>query len=249
MPRTRRSNQSKRPVYQNRHRFEHWYRDNQVYFITAKTADAAPVFTTPAACDIFWSNFATATRLGLFTPWVTTLMNNHYHTLGYLKQGDLLPKMMKTLHGTTAKQINDLIQAGELQSPRQPLAHPFIHPQESGGMNSPRQPLIHPQAGGLQSPCPSPETDPLQQTPQRLLPFWGHKGKKTYFDGCIRDERQAIRAFAYTRDQAVRARLVRSWQDYPHTRIHIPLDVALPRATQLNAFLRGVPYKRYQNPR
>ena len=208
MSRTDKSNQSKRRTFQNKHRFEHWYRDNQVYFITAKTALGTPVFTTPKACDRFWSAFDHACAIGTFTPWVTTLMNNHYHTLGYLKTGNQLPKMMQSLHGSLAKQINDLIEAGELQFPRQPLNH--------------------------------------QNQPIRLRPFWGTKGKKTYFDGCIRDETQATRAFRYTRDQAVRAKLVTRWQDYPHTRLDITLERALPRATQLNALLRGVPYKRYE---
>ena len=199
----KKSNRSKRKTYNNQHRFEHWYRDNQVYFITAKTAHFHSVFTTPKSCSLYWSAFDKACAIGLFTPWVTTLMNNHYHTLGYLKLGNNLPKMMQSLHGSLAKQINDLIQAGELKLPR-------LHQQK------------------------------------RLRPFWGTKGKKNYFDGCIRDETQATRAFNYTRDQAVRANLVKHWHDYPNTRLYIPLEKALPRATQLNAFLRHVPYKRYE---
>lgn len=197
---TRKSNQAKQRTYKGQHRFEHWYRDNQVYFITAKTSCATPVFTTKQACDLFWQTFDQATSANGFTPWVTALLNNHYHTLGYLKTGDNLPKMMQAIHGKVAKQINDLIRAGELKFPRQPLK-----------------------------------------------PFWGQKGKKTYFDGCIRDETQATRAFYYTRNQAVRAKLVKHWQAPPNTRIHLELNQALPRATQRNAFLRGVPYKRYLN--
>ncbi len=204
---TRKSKSTPNRTYRNQHRFEHWYRNNQVYFITAKTAHSTPVFTCPQACHIFWTAFDHVVNIGSFTPWITTLMNNHYHTLGYLKIGDNLPKMMQALHGRVAKQINDLIQAGELK---------FTH-----SSRSPHQPL---------------------------RPFWGHKGKKTYFDGCIRDEQQATRAFYYTRDQAVRAKLTRHWQDYPHTRLNIQLAHALPRAIQLNAFLRNVPYKRYQSP-
>lgn len=197
---TRISNPSKKRTYKGQHRFEHWYRDNQVYFITAKTSCATPVFTTEPACDLFWQTFDEATSANGFTPWVTALLNNHYHTLGYLKTGDKLPKMMQAIHGKVAKQINDLRQS---------------------------------EAGGLKS--------------ARLKPFWGQKGKKTYFDGCIRDETQATRAFYYTRDQAVRAKLVKHYQDHPNTRIQLELNKALPRATQLNAFLRGVPYKRYLN--
>jgi len=32
---TRKTKHSTGPVYKGQHRFEHWYRDNQVYFLTA----------------------------------------------------------------------------------------------------------------------------------------------------------------------------------------------------------------------
>ena len=66
-----------REYTKGKHRFEHWYRDNTVYFITAR--------------------------------WVTTLLNNHYHTLGYLGLGPNLGPMMQRIHGSVAKLVNDLL--------------------------------------------------------------------------------------------------------------------------------------------
>ena len=42
-------------------------------------------------------------------PWVTTLLNNHYHTLGYLRFGRDLGEMMRKIHGSVAKLVNDLL--------------------------------------------------------------------------------------------------------------------------------------------
>jgi hypothetical protein len=35
---------------------------------------------------------------------VTTLLYNHYHTVGYLKKGEELGAMMRKLHGSVADQ-------------------------------------------------------------------------------------------------------------------------------------------------
>jgi REP element-mobilizing transposase RayT len=175
------------------HRFEHWYVDNQVYFITACCRDHFSAFASEEAKSVFWDRFKHwATRCG-FTPWVTSLLSTHYHTVGYLREGHQLPVMMQRLHGSVAKQVNDLL--GE-------------------------------------------------RRPQ----FWHDKGSKgrEYYDGCLRDEKQCRKAFIYTRDQAVRAGLVRVWSDYRHTRINVELDRDVKRALELGAFMKGVRYPRYE---
>ena len=57
---------------------------------------------------------------------------------------------------------------------------------------------------------------------------------------------QAVRAYRYTLMQAVRARIVTDWRDYPHTKVDIEMWRAIRRAVELNAFLEDVPYKRYE---
>ena len=42
---------------EGRHRFEHWYRDNTLYFITSMTRDGYPAFDTEPARRIFWDRF------------------------------------------------------------------------------------------------------------------------------------------------------------------------------------------------
>ena len=194
MSRTRKSVHGTKRFHRGQHRYEHWYRDNQVYFITSKCRDGYPVFAEREARDIFWDRFDHYTASHGFTPWVTSLLDNHYHTLGYLRVGEELGPMMRKLHGSTAKLVNDLL-------------------------------------------------------PGRRVPFWRERGHRDYFDGCLRDEKQCRLAYRYTLLQAVRAGVVADWHDYPDTRVNVELERGLKRATELEAFLYGVPYKRYKQER
>jgi hypothetical protein len=178
--------------YQGRHRFEHWYRDNQVYFITARCREQVRAFAGEEAKRIFWDRFDFYTARHGFVPWITSLIDNHYHTLGYLKCGEALGPMMRSIHGSVAKLVNDTLAA-------------------------------------------------------RLTPFWREAGARNYFDGCIRDEKQCRLAYRYVQRQSVRHGIVSDWRLYAHTRAKIQLDRGVKRALELSAFLRGVPYKRYQD--
>ena len=95
--------------FQGQHCFEHWYCDNQIYFITARCRDRYPAFRTEEAKLIFWDRFEYYTKLHTFTPIVTSLLDNHYHSLGHLKVGQELGEMMRKLHGSVAKLVNDLL--------------------------------------------------------------------------------------------------------------------------------------------
>jgi REP element-mobilizing transposase RayT len=172
--------------------FQHWYRDNQVYFITARCRDGQPAFAGDAAKAVFWDRFMHYARTHQFEPWIATLMDNHYHFIGYLKVGTELRELMRKLHGSVAKMVNDLL-------------------------------------------------------PQRRVPFWRGEDGHDYFDGCLRDDEQYVKAYQYTLMQAVRARIpgVLSWREYPHTRVFVEMQAGLEFARLHRAFLYGVPYKRY----
>ena len=180
--------------YQGHQRFEHWLVDNQVYFITARCRDRFPAFAPEGAKAVFWDRFDAYAKEFGFVPWVTSLLDNHYHTLGYLRVGETLPKMVQRLHGATSKLVNDLL-------------------------------------------------------PRSFKPFWRDENGKQYFDGCIRDEKQARLAYRYTLIQSVRHGVASDWRDYPHTRVNVELEPAIRRALELGAFLEGVSYKRYQRRR
>ena len=97
-----------RESFDGKHRFEHWYVDNQVYFITARCRDQFHAFATEQAKQIFWDRFGFYCKEFQFTPWITSLLDNHYHTLGYLKIGMNLKLTMQRIHGSVAKFVNDL---------------------------------------------------------------------------------------------------------------------------------------------
>ena len=105
----RKSSISSDEFYDGHHRYEHWYRDNSVYFLTSRCRGKTHVFASEEAKAVFWDRFDHYTKLYEFTPFVTTLLDNHYHTEGYLKTGEALGEMMRKLHGSVAKLVNDLL--------------------------------------------------------------------------------------------------------------------------------------------
>jgi hypothetical protein len=173
MSKFRKSSATPHEFFDGEHRFEHWYRDNTVYFITSKVRDGFAAFETDAAKNIFWDRFDFYTKLHEFHPWVATVMNNHYHFEGYLRDGSQLGEMMRKLHGSVAWMV-------------------------------------------------------MKEINVHHVPFWRGAGNRD------------------TRDQAVKARLVKDYREYPHTRVYLDRDRAIARAVQLKAFLEDVPYKRYE---
>ena len=105
---TRQSSHTRTLTWRGRHRFEHCRRDNQVYFITARCRDKHPAFASDQAKHVFWDRFDHAAQRYEFFPWVVSLLDNHYHMLGYLRHGDALGPMMQRFHGSVAKLVNDL---------------------------------------------------------------------------------------------------------------------------------------------
>jgi hypothetical protein len=109
MPRLRKSSPRTKEFFGGKHRYEHWYRDNTVYFITSRCKDRFLAFASEEAKAVFWDRFSYWTAFYGFVPLVTTLIGNHYHTLGYLKEGKNLGAMMQKIHGSVAKLVNDLL--------------------------------------------------------------------------------------------------------------------------------------------
>jgi hypothetical protein len=85
MSRIHNSRTSTRELFDGHHRFEHWYRDNQVYFITSTVRDHFPAFATEATQRIYWQKLEQYAKEFHFAPWVVSLMSNHDHMLGHFK--------------------------------------------------------------------------------------------------------------------------------------------------------------------
>jgi REP element-mobilizing transposase RayT len=106
----RKSSISSEETYEDQHRFEHWYRDNSIYFITSRCRGRFPAFESDEAKSIFWERFDFYTRKYSFVPLITSLMDNHYHTLLYVKHGESVGPFMRGLHGSVAKLVNDVLE-------------------------------------------------------------------------------------------------------------------------------------------
>jgi len=105
----RKSSISSDEYYNDQHRFEHWYRDNSIYFITARCRDKFPAFKSEEAKAIFWDRFEHYKKQYGYVSIITSLMDNHYHDLGYLKVGENLGPMIRHIHGSVAKLVNDVL--------------------------------------------------------------------------------------------------------------------------------------------
>src|SRR5690606_1811906 len=57
MSHIRKSAPSDNEFFEGHHRFEHWYVDNQVYFLTARVRDKKLAFASEEAKAIFWDRF------------------------------------------------------------------------------------------------------------------------------------------------------------------------------------------------
>ncbi len=82
-------------------------------------------------------------------------------------------------------------------------------------------------------------------SPERFPNFWRDAKGREYFDGCLRDEKQGRLTYRYVLTQCRRHGICNDPSEYPHTRVNVDLERAIARANELDAFLEGVPYKRY----
>ena len=106
----RKSSISSGEHYDGQHRFEHWYRDNSIYFITARCRDRFPAFESETAKGTFWERFEFYAQKFQFKPLITSLMDNHYHTEMYVKNAEHVGAFMRGLHGSVAKLVNDVLE-------------------------------------------------------------------------------------------------------------------------------------------
>jgi hypothetical protein len=107
---TQKSRPAQKTFYDGKRKSEHWYRDKQVYFLTARCKDRSPAFKSEDAQLIFWDRFEHYTGEFRYQSWVTSLMVNHYHNLGYAERGSELGEMMRKIHGSIAKLVNDVLE-------------------------------------------------------------------------------------------------------------------------------------------
>ena len=62
---------------------------------------------------------------------------------------------------------------------------------------------------------------------------------------------RGFRKFSHSKHERTEAkrRFEHGCRAYPHTRVKIPLEVGVKRALELDAFMTGIPYDRYDKGR
>ncbi len=105
----RKSSISSGEYYQGQHRFEQWYRDNTVYFITARCRGRFPAFASEEAKAVFWDRLSFYAEQYGIALLIVSLLDNHYHMICYVKVGENLGPFMRHFHGSVAKMVNDLL--------------------------------------------------------------------------------------------------------------------------------------------
>jgi REP element-mobilizing transposase RayT len=109
MRRFRKSSISSTEHYKGQHRFAHWYRDESVYFITARCRNRFAALVSEEAKAIFWAKLNRYAAQYSIVPLIVSPLDNHYHELIYVKDMDSLGPFIRHVHGALAKLVNDVL--------------------------------------------------------------------------------------------------------------------------------------------
>jgi len=82
--------------------------ENQPYFITTAVRDRTPVLTNPEAANFVLSALMWLEKSGRIVLDAAVVMPDHLHFIATLKNGEL-SRLMQSLKGYTARQINTLL--------------------------------------------------------------------------------------------------------------------------------------------
>jgi REP element-mobilizing transposase RayT len=82
--------------------------ENQPYFITTAVRDRTPLFTNPEAANIVLSALKWLEKSNRMLLDAAVVMPDHMHFIATLKNGEL-SRLMQSLKGYTARQINTLL--------------------------------------------------------------------------------------------------------------------------------------------
>ena len=82
--------------------------EKQPYFITTAVHDRIPVFVNPDAANIVIGALKWLEQTGIMVLDAAIVMPDHLHFIASLKYGEL-PRLMQSLKGYTARQINILL--------------------------------------------------------------------------------------------------------------------------------------------
>ncbi len=90
------------------HHPPHWYKDNSIYFITARTIDAESYFIGPSKRKIIYDALKEGIKKFKVDLYAFVILNNHYHLLFKIQKGVELTNFIGFINGKSSKTLNEL---------------------------------------------------------------------------------------------------------------------------------------------
>ncbi|NIA10010.1 MAG: hypothetical protein GWP10_09850 [Nitrospiraceae bacterium] len=90
------------------HRPPHYYFYNKIYFITARTIEKKKVFNTEEKKNLLKKTIKEAGDKFKISFYAWIILDNHYHLLLNVSQGELLPAFMKVINGKSSFLLNKI---------------------------------------------------------------------------------------------------------------------------------------------
>ena len=89
----------------------HYYFDNKIYFITARTVNKNRFFNTKEKKDLLKKILIEASNKFKVGFYAWTILDNHYHLLLDVLKGESIPGFVKTINGKSAFLLNGIDKA------------------------------------------------------------------------------------------------------------------------------------------
>ncbi|RLG81399.1 MAG: hypothetical protein DRO40_09720 [Thermoprotei archaeon] len=96
------------PNKRNIHRPPHIYQDNTFYFITARTIKKNRFFNTIKKKEILFRILGDVLKKYGWQLYTWVILDNHYHLISKIKEGEDLKFFIKDFHSLSAKDLNRL---------------------------------------------------------------------------------------------------------------------------------------------
>ena len=94
-------------MYRKHHPF-HFYRDDTIYFVTARIIEKIKFFSTREKKEILRGTLKDVLKRYGYKLYAWVILDNHYHLLIKANKGDDLKFFVRDLHSLSAKRLNEL---------------------------------------------------------------------------------------------------------------------------------------------
>jgi len=96
------------PLHAPHHHPPHIFRDNTLYFITARTINKKSFFNSDEKKEILRKVIKEAIKRFEISCYAWVILDNHYHLLMRIKEGKYLSKFIQNIHTNSSRLLNKL---------------------------------------------------------------------------------------------------------------------------------------------